>query len=286
MRNWVTFMAGSISSMLVVSAAMADPAPGGVPFELYRGYIIVAEGEIGPLGGVHFLIDTGTMPSIVDKRIAHRLHLSPSGEAESVTVFGRMIKGQYVALPGLKLGPLQVESVPVLVRDLSFIEKELGARIDAVLGLDVLGSRPLSIDFADRRIRFAPESSAPPSPATHAQLRCLVVNAEIEGRPLRLLVDTGAKDLILFKKDTRGHLPKLRVMGEESIPSLGEKGRMQQVTLPPLRLGDTEFAHLRTFLVEAPATEASNFDGLLGVASLGARILSFDFERNKVTWER
>jgi hypothetical protein len=58
---------------------MADPARGEVPFELYLGYVIVAEGEIGPVGGLHFLIDTGTMPSIVDKRITHCLHLALSG---------------------------------------------------------------------------------------------------------------------------------------------------------------------------------------------------------------
>jgi predicted aspartyl protease len=265
---------------------MADPAPGGVPFKLYRGYLIVAEGEIGPLGGLHFLIDTGTMPSIVDKRITYCLRLSLSGEAESVAVFGRNIRGQHVALPGLKFGPLQAESVPVLVRDLSPIGKELGARIDAVLGLDVLGSRPFTIDFANRRVRFAPESSEPPSPAINSRLRCLVVNTEIQGRPLRLLVDTGVRDLILFNQDTRGRLPKLQVIGEENSSSLGGKTRLQQVVLPPIRLGDTEFANLRTFLMVAPAGEASSFDGLLGTASLGARALCIDFQRNRLTWVR
>ncbi|MGO8735825.1 MAG: retropepsin-like aspartic protease [Terriglobia bacterium] len=286
MKNWAIFIAGCISSLLLISPSMAEPERGEVSFELYLGYVIVAEGEIGPLRGLHFLIDTGTMPSIVDKRITHCLHLALSGEAESVTVFGRSIKGQHVALPGLKFGPIRMESVPVLVRDLSPIEKELGAHIDAVLGLDVLGSRPFTIDFVNRRISFAPESSTHLSRAINSQLRCLVVITEIQGRPVRLLVDTGVRDLILFKQDTRGRLLKLRVSGEESTPKLGGKARLRQVALPPIRLGDTEFAHLHTLLMDTPAAEASNFDGLLGTASLGARLISIDFERNRLTWVR
>lgn len=286
MKNWATVIAGCISSLLVVSASMADSAPEGIPFELYRGYLIVVEGEIGPLGKLHFLIDTGTMPRIVDKKITRRLHLSLSGETDSVKVFGRKIKGQHAALPGLKLGPAQVKSVPVLVRDISPIGNELGASIDAVLGFDVLGPRPFTIDFANRRIRFAPESSAPPSSASNSRLRCLIVDADIQGRPLRLLVDTGARDLILFKKDPRGRFPGLRIIGEENTHNLGGNTRLRQVALPPIRLGDAEFANLRTYLMDAPASEASNFDGLLGITFLGARLLSIDFERNRLTWVR
>jgi len=280
--NWATFIAGCISSLLVVSASMADSAPGGLPFDLYRGYIIVAEGEIGALGGLHFLIDTGTMPSIVDKQITHRLRLS--GGAESVRLFGRNIKGQRVALPGLKFGPIQVESVPVLVRDLSSIEEALGARIDAVLGLDVLRSRSFSIDFTARRIHFAPESSALPSPTINSPLGGMVVEAERQGHPLHLLVDTGARDLILFKKHIQGCSPKLQVIGELNISKLGGKVRLQQVVLPPIYLGDQELANPRAFLMDAPTDEPFGIDGLLGVASLGVRSLSFDFERHRMTW--
>jgi len=38
----------------------------------------------------------------------------------------------------MRLGPIEAEGVPVLVRDLSFIEQDLGVRVDAMVGLDVL----------------------------------------------------------------------------------------------------------------------------------------------------
>ncbi|MBZ5670754.1 MAG: retropepsin-like domain-containing protein [Acidobacteriia bacterium] len=120
MRNWTAFMAGCVSFLLVAFASRADPPPGEIPFELCPGYTIVAEGEIGSLKGLRFLIDTGAMPSVLDERIAHQLHLS--GKAQSVTVFSRKIKGQGVVLPSLKFGPIQVVSLPILVRDLTFLE--------------------------------------------------------------------------------------------------------------------------------------------------------------------
>ena len=41
-----------------------------VPFELYQRHLVVTKGSIGPLNGLNLLIDTGTIPSVVDRRIA------------------------------------------------------------------------------------------------------------------------------------------------------------------------------------------------------------------------
>lgn len=282
MRNWMAFMAGCVSFLLVAFASRADPPPGEIPFELCPGYTIVAEGEIGSLKGLRFLIDTGAMPSVLDERIAHQLHLS--GKAQSVTVFSRKIKGQGVVLPSLKFGPIQVESLPILVRDLTFLEGEVGNRVDAMLGLDVLGSRSFIIDFPARRILFAPQSSSNPARVPDSPLWFLVVGAEVQGCPVRLLVDTGSSGLILFKQRLRGRLPKLRVIGEGIISNMGGKARVQRVSLPFIHLGDTEISNLDALLMDAPAAKALNVDGLLGVGSLGARRISFDFERNRLTW--
>ena len=46
-----------------------------VPFELYQHHLVVTKGSIGPLHGRSLLIDTGTIPSVVDGRIAQKLRL-------------------------------------------------------------------------------------------------------------------------------------------------------------------------------------------------------------------
>lgn len=282
MRNSTASMAGCVSLLLVAFASGADPPPAEIPFELCPDYTILAECEIGPLKGLRCLIDTGAMPSVVDQRVARRLHLS--GEAQSMTVFSRKVMGQRVVLPSLKLGPIQLASLQVLVRDLTFLEDEVGTRVDALLGLDVLGSRSFVIDFAARRILFAPQSSANTGRVPNSHLWCLVVKAEVQGCPVRLLVDTGSNELILFRKRLRGRLPKLRVIGEGIISNLGGKARVQQVSLASVHVGDTEISNLNALLMDAPAVTAITVDGLLGVGSLRARRISFDFERKQLTW--
>jgi predicted aspartyl protease len=282
MRNWATFMADCVSLLLVAFAWGADLPPGEIPFELCPGYTIVAEGEIGSLQGLRFLIDTGAMPSVVDERIAHRLRLS--GEAEAVTVFSRKVKGQRVVLPSLKLGPIQVKSLRVVVRDLTFVEAQVGTRVDAMLGLDVLGSRSFIVDFPARRILFAPQSLPDTARVPASHLWYLVVKAEVQGCPVRLLVDTGSSELILFRKRLRGRLPELRVIGEAIISNMGGRARVQRVSLPSVHLGNTEISNLEAFLMDAPEAQALTVDGLLGVGSLGARRISFDFEGHRFSW--
>ena len=52
-----------------------DLLPADVPFDLVEQHLIVAKGSIAGLRGLNLLIDTGTTPSVVDKRVAKRLRL-------------------------------------------------------------------------------------------------------------------------------------------------------------------------------------------------------------------
>jgi predicted aspartyl protease len=282
MRNWAAFTLGCASLLLLAFASRADPRPVEIPFELCPGYSIVTEGEIGPLKGLRFLIDTGAMPSVVDEGIARRLQLSST--TESITVFSREVCGRRVVLPSLRLGPIHAESVPELARDLTFMEDEVGAHVDALLGLDVLGLRSFIIDFPARRIVFAPQSLPGTVRVLTSRPWCLVVRAEVQGCPVRLLVDTGSSELILFRKRLRGRLPGLKVIGERIVSNLGGRTRVQQVSLPSVQLGDTVISNLDALLMDAPAGKTLSVDGLLGVRSLGARRISFDFERSRLTW--
>ena len=45
---------------------------------------------------------------------------------------------------------------PVIVQDLSFAEKALGIRVDAMIGFDVLGQSPFTIDYESRKLVFGP----------------------------------------------------------------------------------------------------------------------------------
>ena len=99
-------------------------------------------------------------------------------------------------LNGLRIGARQPGAVPAGVSDLSYLE---GVRIDAIVGLDVLARTSFSIDYRKHVLRFSPggreESVAPLKLAWPF----LTVQMTIAGQQVRLLVDTGSSDLVLFK---------------------------------------------------------------------------------------
>src|SRR4029077_17723844 len=113
--------------------APADPGsktqslPGAaikLPIRLYWGYLVIVEGSIGDFHKLSFLVDTGAHPSVIDRKIALKLRLAE--QPSRVNLQNKSVQTGLVTLPSLLLGPLRVESLPVLTEDLSFLRKALG----------------------------------------------------------------------------------------------------------------------------------------------------------------
>jgi hypothetical protein len=107
-----------------------------------------------------------------------------AGAAGTLAVHDRVVDAEQAVLPSVRIGTLRAEFLTVLIRDLGFLQKDLGIRIDGVIGLDVLSLSNFSIDYTIRRITFgtapvygssAPYQSTPP--------RWLNVTMEVDGVP-------------------------------------------------------------------------------------------------------
>src|SRR5208282_166553 len=61
-----------------VPAAVANDerGPKGIPFDLLDGFLIAVEGRIGPLEHLKFILDTGVTRTVLDRKVADRLHLA------------------------------------------------------------------------------------------------------------------------------------------------------------------------------------------------------------------
>jgi hypothetical protein len=125
-----------------------------VKFSLYRGYLIVAAGSASPLTDLNFVLDTGASSTILDKRLALKLHLDEL--PTSVAVLDGRVQAGKAIVRSLEFGPLHRDNFPVLIQDLSFLEKALSVRVDAVIGLDALGQSTFVVDYTSREIRFGP----------------------------------------------------------------------------------------------------------------------------------
>ena len=232
-----------------------------VAFDLYHGYMIVARGSVGPLKNLHFFIDTGATPTVLDGQIARKLHLEEDA-ATSIVILGGRARGGTTLLPSLEFGPVRRSNLQVVTADLSFLQKALPVRIDAIVGLDALGQGSFEIDYTSRTIRFGPAAPMPFSMPLRIEGGFATVEAEVNHEHAHLLLDTGTGSLILF--ETAGTAPQndaaARTVGEfESKPT----------QLRALRLGDAEFGQEPALLVRNPKQTQLNFDGLMAPTALG-----------------
>ena len=259
----------------------AQPMRNIISFELYRDYMIVVRGSAGPLKGLSFLLDTGATPSVLDAKLAAKLHLSVT--PTSIAVLNGNVQGAAANLPSLQIGSTYSENIPVLVQDLSFLQKALPIRVDGIVGLDALGQSSFVIDYPSREIRFG---AAPPMPdSIPLQLKegLAIINATVNRAPVRLLLDTGASSLILFE-DT----PEFPDKSESSRPSaktIGdfERNRTRSINL---RLGTMEFNRKPAFVVHNHKDAGHNFDGLISPAALGISQIAVDLDQGRLALTR
>ena len=253
-----------------------------VPFELYQQHLIVTKGSIGPLNGLSLLIDTGTIPSMLDGRIARKLHVQ--AEPSVLVAFGQRVAIRSTVLDGVRIGALQTGRVPAGVSDLSYLE---GPHIDAIVGLDVLARTSFSIDYRKRVLRFSPggreESVAP----LELAWPFLTVQMTIAGQQVRLLVDTGSSDLVLFKSRMPAALSGAPWKGDKTVQYASGAARLQRLDLRQVGLGARVWDRLPAWSLDrVPDGYPPSIDGVLGVRALDCQRVQFDFERNELGWSR
>lgn len=257
---------------------------GTVSFDLYHGYLIVARGSAGPLRGLTFLLDTGASPTVLDPRLARKLHLEQF--PASISVLGGSVHAEMAIVPSLNFGPMQRDNISVLIEDLSFLQKALPVRVDGVIGLDVLGQSAFVIDYVLREIHFGPSPAMPNSLPLLMKEGLAIVDAEVNDIPAHLLLDTGASSLILFARTTLGPVSDLKVSAVQRRPdTIGDFDR-KQVSLHSLKLGNAEFGKEPAFVVPDGSHAGQAFDGLMSPAALGLTRVVIDVGRGKLAFSR
>jgi predicted aspartyl protease len=256
--------------------------PADVPFDLVEQHLIVAKGSVAGLRGLNLLIDTGTIPSVVNKGLAARLRLK--GEPSLLTAFGQSVRFESAALSGLRIGPFEPGDVPVGIGDLSYLHS---SGIDAIVGLDVLARRSFGIDYAARTLSFGPAERESAEAPLKVVWPFLTVRLLIAGHPIHLLVDTGSRDLVLFKSRMPAALLPLPWKGEKIVQHASGAAHLLRYELRQATLGDGRWDTLNGFVLDAStAGYPEGIDGVLGVRALGGSRVRFDFERGRLGWSK
>jgi predicted aspartyl protease len=275
-------MAVAASLCSLVSLQGSQPAA-DVPFELLEQHLIVVRGSVAGVRDLNLLIDTGTIPSVIDGRIARklRLHTEPS----QVVAFGQTVRAaSTTSLTGLRIGMLEPGQIPAAIGDLSYLQQ---GRVDAIVGLDVLARRSFGIDYRARTLSFGPAGREDAVAPLQVVWPFLAVRLFVSGRPMQLLVDTGSRDLVLFKSRMPAALLPLPWKGDKTILHASGVAHLLRYDLRQVTLGDQHWENLSGFVLDAStASYPPGIDGVLGVRAIGGTQVRFDFERGELGWSK
>jgi predicted aspartyl protease len=263
-----------------------DPLPTvqgvALPFRFSEGYLIMVEGQIGTQTNLKFILDTGATISIVDRRIADKLKL-PCHPAESLS-FDRKLAWQSTTVPEVQFGQVKTKNIRMLVGHLGEYS-EFAKKADAIIGMDLLKLINFSIDYDLKKIIFQTHQREHIPASGEPLSECLILEVQVQGHPVRLIVDSGFPGLLLYEERLLKHIPALRIAGRPTGVSIGGRLQAKHAVLPDVVFGARN-EEVSVLLVKAPPPDAiSGIDGIVGLAPLKARRINFDFVGKTLTWE-
>ena len=120
------------------------------------------------------------------------------------------------------------------------------------------------------------------SAAILAEARLLLLDAVVDGKSLRLQIDTGYNAILVYGGRLRSS-PSEGLDSRNSAFGIPLKARASYIR--ELKIGTWRAKGITAYVTDEAPSGDPGFDGLLGPAALGVRLLAFDFENHIVAWQ-
>jgi hypothetical protein len=271
---------------LASTTSLGSPSDGyrrpadDVRIDLQRDYLVVVPGTVGDRGGLTFVVDTGTRPTIVDSRIARRFRTE--GPKVLVDSFTRTDELESVVIPKLAVGSFSAVDVSALAADLSHLEPRFGIKADVVVGARLLRGACFNIDYVRRRLSFACRGGWRATLPLDRDSPLIVADVTIDGTPLRLLVDTGSQAVVVHD-DAIPMAWKSRVEAEIDAWDFSGPLRLRRLTADLIVIGLATWQR-RAVHILSGGVRRQPYDGVLGVRALGVSAVQFDLRQMMLSW--
>jgi hypothetical protein len=287
-RTSIVALLGMLLLSVVAGAAVGGTrtqlAGNEMAIAVYGGYLVVAQGSVNNADNLRFLLDTGASNTAIDRRVADRLGLH--GQPAKVINFDKTLALEWTEVQEMTFGPERIRNVRVMIEDLGYL-RSTGAHVDGVIGLDQLRRQSFLVDYAGERLVFGPTSTVGMRAVPmRADVKSIRVEVELEGRPVWMVADSGARGVVFYEDTVKDLLVNYRVQGRTGELSLGGPLENRIAIVPRLRLGGQDL-NREVALVSTPgASRLSGVSGYLGLAALNAKQVAFSFETNQLLWRK
>lgn len=255
------------------------------------GHLLVQPSIDGRPAG-WFIFDTGAGITVIDTQVAKDLALREVGGVP-VAGLGGAVASPFVIPSTLTVGPLTLRASPMVAVDLSTIAKAMQEEIAGVIGYDVLARAVVAIDARAGTIEVRDPSRAGASEHAWSSMmlyrRRPCVPAKLEGRDVRLMLDTGSDGGVSIYAPAVAELALLdgRATTDGKVGGVGgftavKNGTVESLEIAGAKLTDVEAA----FHVGAVGNTAETYyAGFVGGRVLANYRLVFDYANERVALE-
>lgn len=166
-----------------------------LPLEALPDDRLTVSVKVGAQGPFRFLVDTGADRTAVSAQLAERLGLPPGRSVQMHSVTGKS-RVRTAAVSGLSIANRSLPDIHAPLLDAAHV------RADGILGTDVLRSALVRFDFragllsistGGSRVRRVTEPDTIVVEGRRRAGRLIVTEAEADGQPLTVILDTGSE---------------------------------------------------------------------------------------------
>ena len=253
------------------------------------GNLLLVETKWDRHGPYRFLVDTGSSATLVTPELARRYAAKNPPPETMPQVRNRSARGgtallDTAVISRLEIGDARFEDVRVLVHDCRDLSTHLGVKIDGILGFPLFRETILTLDYGRAQLLLQPRSASPAIPPGvtipfNNEFRTPIIPLKLGEQGIAALIDSGSDaplslNLAGLAADF-AELPRPGgAVGTLSGDHLQYIGRWRQA----LRIGD--------YTVERPIVDVTEELSALGGGILRHFTVTFDQERNQVTFYR
>jgi hypothetical protein len=225
-----------------------------------------------------FLLDTGSSVTTIDQELVRRLSLPPAGRIASGAGFDPLVTAQ------LTIGPVTLPAAPVVVLNLRRVSHVIG-EVGGILGSDALRAMGLTTIDLDR-CQLSVGGAGSDGDMRLAPARAARVPLEWhQGRPvaamaggIRMLLDSGASDVIVFNDTAAGKSMRWRSIEAEPVRIDRFDGlRLGRIgVLAALAVGGLELPNIRAVGVKSwyHSSDPAAPDGILPLGLFARVVIS------------